>query len=189
MLMMAAGARADEDAAYLAPLVVFFQPPSTGVVGKEQAQAVWPRLQQRIPAGHRAGVLFVHLYTTEEADLTSAEWDFAGIGGDGPGKTAILLRFRFQDLALIGTWQVAIGGKPEFDMEQAAAAFRNTPLYRDVEPETAKTAEVNGFYVWVAQATDFGGTQVLTRQGGQRIFAATTIAGGEGKLLFPPASN
>ena len=53
MRMMAAGARAEEDAAYLAPLDVFFQPPSTGVVGKEQAQAVWPWLQQRILAGHR----------------------------------------------------------------------------------------------------------------------------------------
>lgn len=177
----------------LAPNVIFYEPPAAGMVAARQAQSAWthlaPDIAAEMPAGTISGVLFAHLYTTEEADFTSAEWVFVALTGAPREQSAVLLRFRFQDLSRIASYRVNAPGTTAIDRDRAMAIMRQMPLYRGVTARTATLDAVDGFYFLVLAATDFGGTEVLTRNDGERVFAATTIAGGDGRLLFPPMNQ
>jgi hypothetical protein len=175
----------------VAPGVLFYDRPAAGLVGPEDALRSWPRLASIVatefPDGLTSGVLFAHFYTVGKADFTSAEWVLAALNGRKDGPTVALLRFTFDGQRLIAAYRQALSGQRAIDRSGAADIVRQTPLYRDVSPGRTTLDQVGGFFFFVSLPTDFGGTEVVARDDGKLVFAATTVYDGTGQLLFPSA--
>ncbi len=177
------------DVTVLAPGVVFYGRPASGVIGAQDALRDWPRLAQavaaEIPTGVTSGVLFAHFYSVGMPDFSSAEWVFVGLTGSAGEATAELLRFSFSGLRPIASYRWALP-PTEIDARRATTLLLAHPRFAGAQSGHAVPDEIGGFYFFVRAATDFGGTEVLTKTGGKLVFAATTIYHGTGQLLVPP---
>jgi hypothetical protein len=176
----------------LAPGILFYERPGTGAAGAQQAVQTWPRLSpvvmREIRAGLVSGVLFAHLYTAGEPHPVPAEWVFLALTRRDPDHgAAVLLRFAFDDLSRIASYRQELPQGPEIDVREAASLFKQRPLYPDMRRGAGTIEAVDGFFFLVSEPNDFGGTEVLTRNGGVLVFAATSIYDGIGQMLFPPS--
>ena len=169
--------------------VLFYDKPALDEVRAQDAARVWPRLApliaQQFDGRPYSGVLFAYLPWAGSADFRSAEWVFAAVAGGARDRAATLMRFTFAGLTPIAMYATNLRGESEIDSAQAATIIDSGPLRREPYQSRGALEMVDGFFFYVANPTDFGGAEVLTREGGKLIFAATSVYDGRGRLLFP----